>query len=154
LRLSVGSGLLLWCAGGFLLRRLGGHKFIRFPNQGLEFAGGQHIGIGKLDPLVTADVGSRRNAFDFEQLMECFRGALERQARETAVGKNGARENLAADLEAEIVAPWHVLDGAGEREAKLADPVDIGHAEMIAQDDENSSPRLRTGKVLVVCLLN
>src|SRR6202042_1789639 len=133
----------------FRLRCFGRYHFALLTNQRFKFGRPQQIGTRNLDPLVTADVGRRTDAFGFEKIVEAFGRGFQSNAGESAVGKNDAGKNLAANFEAEVVAPGHVLRDIGERETEFADPVDVGHGEMIARKglcDRSAGTSLRLVK--------
>ena len=72
-------------------------------------------------------------AFDFEQFMESLGRAFQSNAREAAVGEDHAGEDLAADLETEIIAPRHVLGSSGNERQSLRIQSTSGMGKMIAR---------------------
>lgn len=138
-----------------MLGCLGCDQFVRLANEGCEFVGRQNIGVGKHHPLVASDVGRGGYAFDLEQFAECFRRAFKGDARKPTVREDHAGEDFAADFEAEVVAPRHILGYVGEGETEFANPVDVGHCSVIncglvdVSDDFNIVKRFKANGELL-----
>jgi hypothetical protein len=127
----------------FGLGCFGCDQVVGLANEGFEFIRGQHVGVVEHYPLVASDIGRGGDAFDLQQFVECFRRAFESEAREPAVREDHAGEDFAADFEAEVVAPRHVLGYVGEGEAEFADPFHVGHL-----GDDSATAILENGLLL------
>src|ERR1039458_2199868 len=115
----LARGFLLWC--------LCYDQVVRLANKGFKFAGGQDVGGFEKNPFISADIRGLRDAFDFQEFVELFRSALQGDWGEVAFGEVHDSEYFAAHFEAEVFAPLKILGGAGEREAKLAEPFGVWH---------------------------
>jgi hypothetical protein len=81
----------------------------------------------ELNPVIAADVRCDRDAINLEQFMKLIGRTFQGKARETSIGQGDADEDLAANLEAEVVGPGHVFADVRKREAKGADGVEVSH---------------------------
>lgn len=78
------------------------------------------------DPVISRHVRGWDQAFDFHQLCESVRCALEGDpARRLCRFKVGYAEHFLGDTEQKVVLPTDLLCGMRKREAKLADPLQI-----------------------------
>ena len=108
-------------------RGLGLYQLVGVTNEIFELARGHYVRIGEGDKVVAPDIGGGGDAFDFAEVVESFRCDFQGDARITAFRKNNAGEDFAADLEAEIVGPGHILGGVGEGATEGADGIEVGH---------------------------
>src|SRR6202035_5772558 len=73
-------------------------------------------------PLIAAYIRSGMDVLMLDQFRESLRGALQTEARMIQPEHD---KNLAANLEAEIVAPLQVFRGLGKCQAKFSNCIDI-----------------------------
>src|SRR4029077_9643211 len=73
--------LLLWASGflahGFFLWCFCCDQVVGLANEGFKFSEGENARVCQEDPLVTANIWRRGDAFDFNQLVEFFRSAFQ-----------------------------------------------------------------------------
>src|ERR1039458_7739419 len=120
-------------ARGFLLGRFGHDQAVRLANQAFEFVGGQDVRVLEKNPFIAADVWGRGDAFNFEEVVELVQCRFEGDGGKVAFGEIHDSEDLAAHFEAEVFTPLKLFGRVGEREAESANPVGVGHGEMIAR---------------------